>query len=87
MGGVRNGVTEEDPGQDLNKRVCVMGQCRALWDHSGRKGVKELLLAGHEEVPRGFGLRTGDFGDTAVGAGNLGRPAQMSTDYWEEPEK
>ena len=25
-----------------------------------RKGVKGLLLVGHEEVPCGFGLRTGD---------------------------
>ena len=28
-------------------------------DHAGRKGVKGLLLVGHEEMPRGFGLRTG----------------------------
>ena len=38
------------------------------------------------EVPRGFGLRTGDQdGDTAGGSGDCGRPAQLSTDYWEEP--
>ena len=36
----------------------------------GRKGVKGLLLVGHEKVPHGFGL-TGDRGsDTADGAGN-----------------
>ena len=35
----------------------------------GRKGVKGLLLVGHEKVPHGFGL-TGDHGgDTADGAG------------------
>ena len=47
-------------------------------------GVKGLLLADHEEVPHDFGIRTGDLGDTAVGAGNHGRPAQLSIDYWEE---
>ena len=26
----------------------------------GRKGVKGILMVGHEEVPRGFGLGTGD---------------------------
>ena len=37
----------------------------------GRKGVKRLLLVGHEKVPHGFGL-TGDRGsDTADGAGSL----------------
>ena len=45
-------------------------------DAAGRKGVKGLLLVGHEKVPRGFGLTTGDHsGDTADGAGNRGRPA------------
>ena len=40
-------------------------------DTTGRKGVKGLLLVGHEEVPCGFGLRTGDLGgETADGAGN-----------------
>ena len=33
---------------------------------------------GHEEVPCGFGLRTGDPGDTADGAGNQGRPASQA---------
>ena len=34
----------------------------------GRKGVKGLLLVGHEKVPHGFGL-TGDLiGDTGDGA-------------------
>ena len=35
-------------------------------------------------MPCGFGLRTGDSCNTADGAGNLGRPAQQSADYWEE---
>ena len=33
---------------------------------------------GHEKVPRGFGLRTGDPGDTADGAGNHRRPASLT---------
>ena len=34
---------------------------------------------GHEKVPHGFGLRTGDCrGDTADGAGN-GKPVEPST--------
>ena len=37
--------------------------------------MKGLLLVGHEEVPRGFGVRTGDRSDTVDGAGNHGRPA------------
>ena len=38
---------------------------------SGRKGVKGLLLVGHEKVPHGFGL-IGDRGsDTAYGARSL----------------
>ena len=37
----------------------------------GRKGVKGLLLVGHEKVPHGFGL-TGDCGGhTADGARSL----------------
>ena len=44
----------------------------------GKKGVERLLLVGHEEVPCGFGLRTGDPGDTADGAGNSGRPASQA---------
>ena len=43
-------------------------ECRR--DATGRKGVKGLLLVGHEKVPCGFGLRTGDPSDTADGAGN-----------------
>ena len=58
---------------------------RTVWHHVGRRGVKGLLLVCHEEVPCGFGLRTGDSGgDTADGAGDFGGPAQLSTDYWEE---
>ena len=46
-------------------------------DLVGRKGVKGLLLVGHEKVPCGFGIRTGDPSNTADGAGNQGRlPAQ-----------
>ena len=37
----------------------------------GRKGVKGLLLVGHEKVPRGFGLTGDPGGDTADGARNL----------------
>ena len=43
-----------------------------------RKGVKGLLLVGQEKVKWGFGLRTGDPGDTADGAGNHGRPASRA---------
>ena len=32
----------------------------------------------HEEVQYGFGLRTGDSGNTANGAGNLRRPASQA---------
>ena len=39
------------------------GQCETMW---GKKRVKRLSLARHEEVPCGFGLRTG----------NLRTPAQ-----------
>ena len=48
----------------------------------GRKGVKGLLLVGHEKVPHGFGL-TGDCsGDTADGAGTEGLPEpQTSTSF------
>ena len=43
-------------------------ECRR--DAAGRIGVKGLLLVGHEKVPCGFGLRTGDPDYTADGAGN-----------------
>ena len=50
--------------------------CYVAWEAEetllGRKGVKGLLLVGHEKVPHGFGL-TGDCGgNTADGAGNRG---------------
>ena len=51
----------------------------------GKKGVKCLSLVGHEEVPHGFGLRTGDRGDIADGVRNLGRPDKLSMNYWEKP--
>ena len=59
---------------------------RKMRDQAERKVVKGLSLVGHEEVPCGFGLRTRDPGDTADGAGDCRRSAQLSTDYWEEPE-
>ena len=37
----------------------------------GRKGVKGFSLVGHEKVPCGFGLRTGDTDDSV---GNRGSP-------------
>ena len=40
--------------------------------------MKGLLLVGQEKVPRRFGLRTGDPGDTADGAGNRGRPTSRT---------
>ena len=58
-----------------------------MQDHVERKGVKGLTLAGHQEVLCGFGLRTGDCGNTADGAGDCGRLAQPITGYWEEPGK
>ena len=86
MGGVRNGVTEEVPDWDLNKGWATM------WDRDsgrqwkdntrpwGREGAKGISLVGHEELLCGFGFRTRDPGDTADGAGDCGRPAQLSTD-------
>ena len=53
--------------------------------HVGRRVVKRPSLVGHEEVPAGFGLRTGDRGGDTADAGNRGRPAQLTIDYWEEP--
>ena len=41
--------------------------------------VKGLSLVGHEKVPCGFDLRTGDGGsDTADGAGNHRKPASRA---------
>ena len=47
----------------------------AMWNRDNArpcriKEVKGLFLASHEEVPSGFGLRTGDHSDTADGIGN-----------------
>ena len=53
---------------DAELSLSSLEECRR--EAAGRKGVKELLLVGHEKVPCGFGLRTGDPGDTADGAGN-----------------
>ena len=56
-----------------------------MLDHLGRKGLKGISLVAHEEGPRDFQLRTGDYcGNTADGAGDCGRPAQQSMDYWGE---
>ena len=66
MGGVGNGVTEEDPGQDLNssaEQTCSLG-------HMDQKGEEESPLACHEEEPRGSGLRAGECGSTADGSGD-----------------
>ena len=41
--------------------------------------MKGLSLVGQEEMPHGVGLRTGGWGDTADGAGDCRRPAQLST--------
>ena len=50
----------------------------------GRKGVKGLLLVGHEKVPHGFGL-TGDLsGDTADGAGTEGLPEPRTSTSFPE---
>ena len=44
---------------------------RGSWETlQERKGVKGLLLVGHEKVPCGFGLKTGYHGDIADGAGD-----------------
>ena len=46
-------------------------------DFAGRKGEKGLLLVGHEKVPPRFGLTEDHGGNTADGAGNLGRPTSQ----------
>ena len=61
---------------DTELSLSSLGEGRR--DASGRKGVKGLLLVGHKKVPHGFGLRTGDPGDTADGSGNCGRPASQA---------
>ena len=51
--------------------------------------MKRLLLVGHEEVPHGFRLRTGDHSETADGAGDCRRPAsraQVTGRNWELAE-
>ena len=48
--------------------------------------MKGISLVGHEEVPHGFTLRTGDHGSyMADCAEDCRRPAQLSRDYWEDP--
>ena len=50
----------------------------------GRKGVKGLLLVGHEKVPHGFGL-TGDHGgDPAAGARTEGLPEPRTSTSFPE---
>ena len=53
---------------DAELSLSSLGECRR--DTAGRKGVKGLLLVGHEEVPCGSELRIGDPGDRADVAGN-----------------
>ena len=53
---------------DSELSLSILEECRR--DTKGSKGVKGLLLVGHEKVPCGFGL-TGDHGsDTTDAAGN-----------------
>ena len=54
-----------------------------MWDGDnarscGKKRSERLFLVGHEEGPRGFGLRTGDQCNTAESAGDHRKPAQPS---------
>ena len=58
---------------------------RGQWGLVQKEGGKRTLLAGHKEVPRGFGLRTRDHGNTVCGAGDHRKTAQLSTDDCEEP--
>ena len=67
------GSQKERCSSDAELSLSSLEKCRR--DTAGRKGVKGVLLVGQEKVPHGFGLRTGDPGDTEDGAGNLGRPA------------
>ena len=53
---------------DAELFLSSLEECRR--DTVGRKGVKGLLLVGHEKAPCGFGIRTGDPGDISDGAGN-----------------
>ena len=58
------------------------GPCETMREEKGAKG---LSLVGNEAVSCGFGLRTGDPSDTAVGVTDCRRPAHPSMDDWEEP--
>ena len=61
---------------DAELSLSSLEECRR--DHEGRKGMKGLLLVGHEKVLCGFGIRTGDPANTADGSGNRGRPASQA---------
>ena len=51
-------------------------------DFAWKKGVKEFLLVGHENVPHGFGLTGDRSGDTAEGTGTEGLPeSRTSTSF------
>ena len=50
----------------------------------GRKGVKGLLLVGHEKVPHGFGLTGDQGGDTIDGAGTEGPPEPWTSTSFPE---
>ena len=92
MAGVGNGAAEEDWRWDLNPGSAAKQgwDCVAVGAPSchmasetgetlqGRKVVKGLLPVSHEKVPHRFGLRTGDPGNTADGAGACGRPASRA---------
>ena len=67
---------------DAELSLSSLEECRR--DALGRKGVKGLSLVGHKRVPRGFGLRTGDHGNTADGGWGPREACQLSTDYWDE---
>ena len=50
----------------------------------GRKGVKGLLLVGHEKVPHGFGINGDHGGNTADGAGTKGLPEPWTSTSFTE---
>ena len=67
------GSWEARCSSDTELSLSSLEDCRR--DVAGRKGVKGLLLVGHEKVPCGFRLRTGDPSNTPNHTGNRGRPS------------
>ena len=51
----------------------------------GRERGERTLAGGPGGGATWFGLRTGDLCNTADDAVNYRKPAQQSTNYWEEP--